>query len=202
MVVQGQVNFVSLNLLLKAKSKDVVQTFLNEAFNYRNGKVPPFVHATICDGLGCETSEAMEVFVSLQCLVKHCLYEGLADRQLICGLFPEGFHKNLKELLAKILLDNMADWKSQSLASQVSLPKLVDFDWRVDVKTSSDAVTRLSMPTCLVQLKIQENCVQENKLPELKCLNVELSKKTLDTMLDGLGKIRDQLSSVAQTSSS
>ena len=28
-------------------------------------------------------------------------------------------------------------------------------------------------------------------------VNVELSKETLDTMLDGLSKIRDQLSSVA-----
>ncbi|CAB3984468.1 Hypothetical predicted protein [Paramuricea clavata] len=88
------------------------------------------------------------------------------------------------------------------MASQVSLPKLVDFDWRVDVKTSSDAVTRMSMPTCLVQLKIQENACEEKRLPELKCLNVELSKKTLDTMLDGLGKIRDQLSSVSQSSAS
>lgn len=33
--------------------------------------------------------------------------------------------------------------------------------------------------------------------PEIKTENVELSKETLDAMLDGLGKIRDQLSSVA-----
>ena len=44
--------------------------------------------------------------------------------------------------------------------------------------------------------------MEKDELPELKCLNVELSKKTLDTMLDGLGKIRDQLSSVAQSTSS
>ena len=43
----------------------------------------------------------------------------------------------------------------------VSLPKLADFDWRVDVKTSSDAITRMSMPTCLVQLKVLIVC----KLP-------------------------------------
>lgn len=39
----------------------------------------------------------------------------------------------------------------------VSLPKLADFDWRVDVKTSSDAITRMSMPTCLVQLKVTDS---------------------------------------------
>ncbi len=31
---------------------------------------------------------------------------------------------------------------------------------------------------------------------ESKNVNVELTKETLDTMLDGLGKIRDQLNSV------
>lgn len=36
----------------------------------------------------------------------------------------------------------------------VSLPKLVDFDWRVDVKTSSDAVARMSVPTCILNLQV------------------------------------------------
>ena len=39
-------------------------------------------------------------------------------------------------------------------SSLVSLPKLVDFDWRVDVKTSSDTISRMSMPTCIVQLQV------------------------------------------------
>ena len=54
--------------------------------------VPSFVHSAISDGLGCEISEAVELFLSLQCLVKHCLYEGLSDRQLIIGLFPGNVH--------------------------------------------------------------------------------------------------------------
>ena len=36
----------------------------------------------------------------------------------------------------------------------VSLPRLIDFDWRVDVKTSSDSVMRMAVPTCLVQMKV------------------------------------------------
>ena len=38
--------------------------------------------------------------------------------------------------------------------SPVSLPRLVDFDWRVDVKISSDSVARMAQPTCLVQMKV------------------------------------------------
>ena len=41
----------------------------------------------------------------------------------------------------------------------VSLPHLVDFDWRVDVKTSSDNAARMAQPTCIVQMKASA-CVQ------------------------------------------
>ncbi|XP_059874708.1 COMM domain-containing protein 9 isoform X2 [Delphinus delphis] len=35
----------------------------------------------------------------------------------------------------------------------VSLPRLVDLDWRVDIKTSSDSISRMAVPTCLLQMK-------------------------------------------------
>ena len=36
----------------------------------------------------------------------------------------------------------------------VSLPRLLDFDWRVDVKIASDSVEGMAAPTCLVQMKV------------------------------------------------
>lgn len=41
----------------------------------------------------------------------------------------------------------------------VSLPHLVDMDWRVDIKTSSDTISRMAVPTCLLQLKVLLFCV-------------------------------------------
>lgn len=46
--------------------------------------------------------------------------------------------------------------------------------------------------------KVQENAAEKNAMPAVRRLNVELTKEKLDTMLDGLGKIRDQLSSVSK----
>ena len=37
--------------------------------------------------------------------------------------------------------------------SVVSLPRLVDFDWRVDVKTASDS-SRVAVPSCVLQLQV------------------------------------------------
>ncbi|EDO35919.1 predicted protein, partial [Nematostella vectensis] len=131
-------------------------------------------------------------------MVKLALYEGITDAKDMFVMFPDTFHKNLRELLAKLIAENMPSWHASSIHDQVSLPRLVDFDWRVDVKTSSDAITRMSIPTCIMQLQVEETASHGGSMPTVRCLNVELTKEKLDTMLDGLGKIRDQLSSVAK----
>ena len=46
--------------------------------------------------------------------------------------------------------------------------------------------------------QVQETATEQNSMPAVKRVNVELTKEKLDTMLDGLGKIRDQLSSVSK----
>lgn len=46
-------------------------------------------------------------------------------------------------------------------------------------------------------LQIQEDAALCGDSPVISSVTVELNKETLDTMLDGLGRIRDQLSAVA-----
>ena len=46
--------------------------------------------------------------------------------------------------------------------------------------------------------QFEETPLSVESVPQVSGVNVELSKETLDTMLDGLGKIRDQLSAVAK----
>ncbi|XP_064386829.1 COMM domain-containing protein 9-like [Halichondria panicea] len=187
----------SLQFLLKAQSKAVVVNVSREAFVHRGGKAPDLVVASVAKSLDIQPSDALKLLTSLGALITTVLYEGLADSASIATLFPENFHKNLKGLLSDTIAKNLPDWKSQALQNQVSLPRLVDFDWRVDVKTSSDTAVRMAQPTCLLQMKISESPEVQNEMPAMRSLNVEFSKETLDTMLDGLGKIRDQLSSVA-----
>ena len=89
------------------------------------------------------------------------------------------------------------------------------------MKTASDSVAGMAAPTCLVQMKVsrypciakinpsllpppisqvQDMPTQAQQMPAVRSINVEFSRETLETMLDGLGKIRDQLSSVSKTS--
>ncbi|NWI47739.1 COMD9 protein, partial [Picathartes gymnocephalus] len=180
----------------QAPSKDAVRQLCQECFSSPPAALGPLAQRA-CPGLAVSAEEAEQLVSALHNLTRHVVYRGLTRAEDILSLFPENFHQNLKNLLTKIILENTSAWRNEAQASQISLPQLVDMDWRVDIKTSSDSIIRMAVPTCLLQLKIQEDAALCGNNPVVSALTVELSKETLDTMLEGLGRIRDQLSAVA-----
>ncbi|XP_005304578.3 COMM domain-containing protein 9 [Chrysemys picta bellii] len=188
--------FAALQILLKASSKDVVRQLCQECFSSSTRGSSKLIDST-CSNLSVTSEEAAQLICSLHNLTRHIVYRGLSSAEEILSLFPENFHQSLKNLLTKIILENVSVWRSEAQSSQISLPRLVDMDWRVDIKTSSDSIGRMAVPTCLLQLKIQEDAALCGDNPVISAVTVELNKETLDTMLDGLGRIRDQLSAVA-----
>ncbi|NXF87550.1 COMD9 protein, partial [Eubucco bourcierii] len=196
MAAPGPGQLAALQVLLKAPSKDAVRQLCQECFSSPPAGLGPLALRT-GPGLAVSPAEAEQLVSALHSLTRHVVYRGLARAEDILSLFPETFHQNLKNLLTKIILENISAWRNEAQASQISLPRLVDMDWRVDIKTSSDSISRMAVPTCLLQLKIQEDVALCGNSPVVSALTVELSKETLDTMLEGLGRIRDQLSAVA-----
>ncbi|KAH9504973.1 COMM domain-containing protein 9, partial [Bulinus truncatus] len=181
-------------------SKQQMVDLCEQAFIHRKrnpAHLPEDLVQSLAEALPIPTNDSRLCISSLSHLLKTAVFQGSTDPQVIFTYFPNGFHKNLRDLITKIIIDNMPRWKASAIANQVSLPKLLDFDWRVDLKTSSDSVARMSVPTCILNLEIQEQPGSIHQTAGTENVNVELSKETLDTMLDGLGKIRDQLASVA-----
>eukprot|EP00058_Branchiostoma_floridae_P020828 XP_002606318.1 hypothetical protein BRAFLDRAFT_113744 [Branchiostoma floridae] len=198
MAPTDSINFEALKILLKASSKEQVVALCQQASTLGLAKtVPSQTVSQVSAALSVEPTDARQLTQALQGVISTCLQQDLSDSASIQLVFPADFHPNLKNLLVGVLAEHLSQWKTQAINSQVSLPQLVDFDWRVDMKTSADSVSHMSAATCLLQLKVQNVPKQVDRVPPLDVVNVELSKETLDTMLDGLGKIRDQLSSVA-----
>ena len=54
------------------------------------------------------------------------------------------------------------------------------------------------MPTCLVELQVQGCPTHKGQLANVDHLTFEMNREALGAMLDGLGKIRDQLSEVSR----
>ena len=115
------------------------------------------------------------------------------DSQALIGHFREDTPDNLKAALAKTIGQNLSAWREEASNHQVSLPRLKEFDWRIDVKSASDAVTRLQVPTCLLELKVSHSTLSGGGGT---VHNLEMTRENLDTMLLGLIKIREQLSSL------
>ncbi|XP_075044457.1 COMM domain-containing protein 9 [Mixophyes fleayi] len=188
--------FSSLQLLLKASSKDVVQKLCKDSFP-RSALGSVHLIDSVSSNLSVTSEEAAQVVHGLHALTRHVVYRGLMTADQILSIFPDNFHQNLKNLLTKIILENVSSWRGDAQNASISLPRLVDLDWRVDIKTSSDSVASMAVPTCLLQMKIQEDPDLCRLNPATSTLTMELGKETLDTMLEGLGRIRDQLSAVA-----
>uniref|UniRef100_A0A8C5K478 COMM domain-containing protein n=1 Tax=Jaculus jaculus TaxID=51337 RepID=A0A8C5K478_JACJA len=167
-------HFAALQSLLKASSKDVVRQLCQESFS-RSALGSESLLDITCSSLSVTQEEAEQLLQALHRLTRLVTFRDLSSAEailVVCAL-------------------------SKTLLSTVSLPRLVDLDWRVDIKTSSDSISRMAVPTCLLQMKIQEDPSLCGDKPSVSAVTVELSKETLDTMLDGLGRIRDQLSAVA-----
>ncbi|XP_005933571.1 COMM domain-containing protein 9 [Neolamprologus brichardi] len=185
-------DFTNLQLLLKAPSKDAVREVCVQSQRGLSQRLTESTAAT----LGISEAQAAQLVQSLHALSHYVLFYNLSSPEQILAIFPESFHSSLKNLITKILLENSATWRTEALSNQISLPQLKDLDWRVDMVTSSDSVSRMSVPTCLVQLKMVDPCSSADS-ESVSSVTVELSRESLDTILDGLGRIRDQLSVVA-----
>ncbi|XP_059831426.1 COMM domain-containing protein 9 [Hypanus sabinus] len=191
-----EVGFESLRLLLKAPSKDVVRHLCQESFSSAATNSSRLVDNTV-SSLSVTPEEAQQLISSIHHFTRQVVFQGLTSAEEIFPLFPDNFHQNLKNLLTKIILENVTSWRNEALANQISLPRLINMDWRVDIKTSSDSINRMAVPTCLLQMKIQDDATVCQRKSTISTVSLELSKEKLDTMLDGLGRIRDQLSAVA-----
>lgn len=188
---------------MKANSKKQVLDICKESYNYlkTNKKLSDDSLRIISTGLAISSFETVQLISSLSHLIATVLFNNQSSFESISTLFPDSFHANLKQLLSKILVECLPQWRVDAVNNSVSLPRLVDFDWKVALKV--DESTRANTPSCILQLQIEDpikevkrDCAPESRKSTVK--SVELSRETLETILHGLGRIRDQLAVVAK----
>lgn len=54
----------------------------------------------------------------------------------------------------------------------------------------------MQIPSVIMSLNIESAPVYTGGMSELETVDVEMSREALETMIDGLGKIRDQLNNM------
>lgn len=126
-----------------------------------------------------------ELDASLQSFIRHVIYHDCSDGASLKSLFSKRFDKKLGDLLCKIVMNQMPKWKKDMIENQVSMPKLISYEYSVETETAS-----LKPSYCKLSLQTSKSGDEKT--------HVMLDKETLTTMIDSLAKIRDQISSVVE----
>ena len=144
-----------------------------------------------------DEDDAEKLFVVIHSIVQKALYKSPLEDSDYPDLFPEGdIDGKLKKLIAKILKNRLSIWREVASNQCIALPKLVDFDWRLDFKSSADGLSVMAKPSAMLNLTIRQQPEREHEMPDIKNVDFEMDRETLDVVVDGLGKIRDQLSRI------
>ena len=205
-----KIDFAPLNHLFNASDKQTITKAFQEAFRCRFSGLSDIRKARWCESFGIGKKEIDGLFGIVLHLVHSVLYHNTSEPSDILALFPSDFNDKLKKGITKIILQNLEYWKHASNKTTVSaVPKLVDFgvldpcalcgrlialtEWRLDVKRSSNTVSHMAEPTVMVSMQVQEPQQKVGILAPSKLVQVEMGQDSLNVMIDGLRRIRDQL---------
>ncbi|KAJ5071985.1 comm domain-containing protein [Anaeramoeba ignava] len=189
--------FNSLLSLLKAPSESFVTQVLECFFSAKLDATKPSFYSEIISQLQLDESQFQDLYSTVNSLITEAIYLSFDTAENIQkNLFPQDFHAKLKLLLSKIIAENLPSWKNRAFSKRITLPKLVDFDWSLNIISSSQKSSHSSIPTILLELKIQDPPTKTDLMPNVRTIHVELTRESLGAVLDGLGKINEQLTSV------
>jgi len=211
MMSEPVVDFDSLTLLLGASSKDQIRELLVSAFEGRfdvgwpNKDATKALVAALAVDSAEEAGKLLRAVGSLVKLILHrsgtlqpsssssdanALKEETASR--VSALFPDNFHRNLRDLLVKLVVEALPGWRRAAIEDLVGLPRLADFNWRVDVKSASNRLNRMAEPTCFVQIKVDERRRKDGQMSS-RSMAVEFNQEQINNTVEALEKIKNQL---------
>ena len=103
--------------------------------------------------LNITNEKAVVLILSLHTLMKDYY---TCDEETLAGKFPESFNKKIKTFLFKMMREVADSSKHYYQDEFTCLPKMRDFDWRLDVKISSKTSDRLKQPTLYVKMDLEK----------------------------------------------
>ncbi|ONK71984.1 uncharacterized protein A4U43_C04F14450 [Asparagus officinalis] len=185
-----------LPLLLRSSSKESVEYILQALWRTRKTGLDSADRAIVRDVLGLPSdsdsdSDLDPLLVCLRMLIRRCVYEKVAKDD-IHKLFPQEVLPELQRLLTLLLQKFQREWQEDVLKDKVSLPHLKAMTWDMG-DNNTDSTDRVAV----INLKLQSDTPSLSEDTEV---TFQLANDTLETMLQSMYFIRDQMSNVDNTS--
>jgi hypothetical protein len=103
------------------------------------------------------------LILSLHALMKEYIAVGMEDEEGFVARFPATFNKKIMSFMFKTMRSVAEKHKAYLQDSFTNLPKLVDFDWRLDVKISSKTAERTKQPMLYLKMDLEEPAKQSSQ---------------------------------------
>lgn len=182
----------ALLCLLGATGKETIDDILMTCFRFSRDTVPDRKIGEWRDALDTSREQIVELIPAVTLLIQKCLL----TTQLPAQVLSSEFHPQLATLLGKMIKVRFEEWRALSIENQVSPAKLVDFDLRVNTTNATDQMANASSSSLLLSLDVQGVPTQKDNMPTTETIKLELSHQEVQVLLDGMLKIRDQLSAI------
>lgn len=205
----------ALLVLLEAPSKQSVDAFFCTCFAERDAVGSPDRArvAAIVEMLSLSDPEkAAPLQRAALVLIGLVLYSGASPEQT-AAFFPSDFHSSLQALITKVLQFHKDEWRAESLAAGgvTTMPRLEGTSWQVYRRPTPGE--HIGHPALLLDLQVRD--ALGSTAPKLassgggsgtggggageqRTVQVEMTKEQLNSMLDGLSKIKEQLAMVSE----
>ena len=193
----GDIFMASLTLIASATSKNAVTELFDFAVRHRHNLIQAPLNK-IEENFNIKSSEASNLLNDTCTLIRNTMSSGQdVTLDLIKELCDSTIDPKIIKLVAKIIVRQAPTWKAIMAQQRIAWPRLLDMEWRVDMKSASQAVSRMSVPTVVLGLTVEEQPDNANAMPKAKTVNFELSREELSTMLTGMKQIAEQLSKLS-----
>ena len=119
-------------------------------------------------------------------------------RRQLFGDDGGGVDAKLAGLAATIVAKRLPAWRAAAAAAGVSLPRLQEASWRVDLNAASDAVAAARPePRALVRVAVSRQPTRAGEPAGTQTVTFEASRATLTTLVDGMREIGAMLEATA-----
>ena len=173
--------------LLSAPSKQAVDDFLCSCAREMDTAGGPTAArlAELTTAFGITSANAKALRKAGIALVRGAIYASASSAEQVVPLLGEDFHTDLAALLTRVITHRVGEWKAESLTTGgvSTMPRLEQASWQVYRKPGTPS------PSLLLSLALQG-------APSDSKVNIEMSKEQLETMLQSLSKVKEQLDNV------
>jgi len=136
-----------------------------------------------------------QLFAALRRLFSLALAVGEQDASLLEGAFAESYPRKLRTRLLSAVASALPGWREASVASLVSLPRLLDAACSVGVTASGSSGG--GSPAAVLLLRLDGTRRSTHELPEPRNLSLQLDRTTLAAVVRGSQALARRLTAVS-----